>query len=347
MRAWVLHQFGAPEKLRFEDVALPEPGDGEVRVRVRAIAVARTKDVSARAGHPPFARRITPPHILGTEHVGTVEAVGLGVDQSIIGTDVAVSAVLSCASCRACSMGREEACEGFALVGVDRPGSYAEHCVVPQGNVHPIPEDLSFAEAASLAANGPVARAQLDAGGVGPGSQVLVLGVAGALGSTAASLARFKGASVIGVDQLEPRKPLLDHLRLDALLDGHDGHLAQRILDLTAGWGVDCVVDNLGITDLWNGYRAALADMGRIVVSGAIGRDPIPVELLSFYLRSQSLVGVRTGNRSQIRSLWQDVRDGFRLPSQAVVLRPWTDLQDVHRLVESGRSSGQNVLAIE
>ena len=346
MKAWVLHEFGAPEKMRLEDVAVPEPGDGEVRIQVHAIAVARTKDVAARAGHPPFAARITPPHILGTEHAGTVDAVGPGVDQAILGVDVAVSAVLSCGRCRACTAGREEACAEFALIGVDRPGCYAEYCVVPQTNVYPLPDGVSFSEAAALTANGPVARAQLDAGAVGPGSRVLVLGAAGALGSTAASLAHFRGASVFGVDQLSPRKPLLEQLPLDGLLDGHDDNLTAVILDLTSGWGVDCVIDNLGLPDLWNRYRGALADMGRIVVSGAIGREPIPMQLLPFYLRSQSLIGVRTGNRTQMRSLWQDVRDGFRLPKQAVVRRPWTDVQEVHRLVESGRSSGQNVLAL-
>lgn len=347
MKAWVLKEFGGPENLTFDDVALTEPGVGEVRVRVRAIAVARTKDVSARAGNPPFAARISPPHVLGTEHAGTVEAVGAEVDPSLVGTRVAVSAVLSCGRCRACSMGREEACEQFALIGVDRPGSYAEYCLVPLANVHPLPERVSFPQAASLAANGPVARAQLDAGAVGRGSQVLVLGAAGALGSTAVSLAHFRGARVIGVDQLQPKRPLLDHLPLHGLFDGHDDSLTQHILDLTSGWGVDCVIDNLGIAELWHNYRGALADMGRIVVSGAIGRDPIPMQLLPFYLRSQSLIGVRTGNRSQMRALWQDVRDGYRIPEQAVVCRAWTDIHDVHRLVESGRSSGQNVLTID
>ena len=159
MKAWVMESFGAPEVLELTDVPTPTPGPTEVRIRVEAIAVARTKDVSLRAGRPPFAPRVVLPHIPGTEHAGVVDLVGPEVSLELVGTRVAVSAVLSCGDCSACSRGHEEACSSFALVGVDQQGCYAEYVIVPAGNVHSVPDDLSFAQAAALAANGPVARA--------------------------------------------------------------------------------------------------------------------------------------------------------------------------------------------
>lgn len=339
--------FGGPEVLALlPDEPSPEPGAGEVRVRVHAIAVARTKDVAMRAGRPPFAPRVTFPHRPGTEHAGVVDAVGHQVDPTLIGQRVAVSAVVTCGDCVACQRGRDEACSSFTLVGIHRPGSYAERVVVPAGNVHPVPDDLSLAHAAALAANGPVARAQLDAGGVGRGTVVAVMGAAGALGSTVACLAHHRGATVIAVDRLEAKGDLLAGLPLDAAFDGDDPELAARLRAHTDGWGVDCVVDNLGLAPLWSAYRPALATLGTIVVSGAIGREAIAMELLPFYLHSQSLIGVRTGNQAQVRALWADVRAGFRMPEASVVVRPWTDMHDVHAMVEQGRAAAQTVLEV-
>lgn len=347
MRAVVLQAFGGPEQLVPGEVDDPSPGPGEVRVAVEVVVVARTKDVSARAGLPPFGRVITPPHVLGTECAGTVDEVGPGGDQALLGARVAVSAVLSCGTCRACDDRHEEACERFALVGVHRQGSYAELVVVPAGNVHVLPDDVGATQAAALAANGPVARAQLDAGGVGEGSNVVVLGAGGALGSAAAALAAHRGADVIGVEHLARKRDVLDALPLRAVLEGDDADLAQQILTATGGRGADCVVDNLGLADLWARYVPGLADRGRVVVSGALGHEPLAVDVRSLYLRSQSLIGVRTGNRDQVAALWRDVHDGFRLPDALVTTLPWEEAARAHADVEAHRAVGQLVLTLD
>jgi NADPH:quinone reductase-like Zn-dependent oxidoreductase len=347
VKALVIEEFGGPEVIRLAELTDPEPGAGEVRVKVSAVVVARTKDIATRAGRPPFADQVHSfPHVLGTEHAGEVDAVGPGADPALLGKRVAVSAVLACGSCRACRMHREEACFSFGLIGVHRPGSYAQLCVVPESNVSPLPDDVPFPQAAALAGNGPVARAQLDAGGVGPGSTVMVIGAAGALGATAAALAAHRGAQVIGVDRLALKPGCLDGLPLAAMVDGDADDLATAVREVTGEWGVDCVIDNLGIPAVWHKYRDCLADMGRIVVSGAISHDPLPVRLLPFYLRSQSLIGVRTGNRAQIAALWRDVAAGFRIPEAFVDSMPWETVGDAHRAVEAGISRGQAVLEV-
>ncbi len=347
MKALVIEEFGDPDVIRLAELPEPAPGPGEVRVRVEAVVVARTKDVATRAGRPPFATMVPGfPHVLGTEHAGVVDAVGPGADPSLVGRRVAVSAVLSCGGCRACRMRREEACSSFRLIGVHRQGSYAHYCVAPQENVSPLPDGVSSCQAAALAGNGPVARAQLDAAQAGPGSTVLVIGAAGSLGATVAALAAFRGAEVIGVDRLTVKPGCLDGLPLRAALDGDAGALAEAVREITGGWGADCVIDNLGIPAVWDGYADALADMGRIVVSGAVSFEPLPVRLSRFYLRSQSLIGVRTGNRAAIAALWQDVARGFRIPDGFVDPRPWESAADAHRGVENGLSRGQAVLEV-
>lgn len=347
MKAIVITEFGGPEVLRMDVLEMPEPGPGEVRVKVEAIAVARTKDVAARAGRPPFGPQITTfPHVLGTEHAGIVDAVGPGVDPELAGRRVAVSAVLTCGRCRACDRGRDEACALFGLLGVHRQGSYAEYVVVPARNVSILPDGIGFADAAAIAANGPVARAQLDAGDVGQGSVVLVIGAGGSLGSTAASLAAYRGGHVIGVDRLSGNSSRLDGLPLAARIDGDSPTLAADIHNAAGSWGIDCVIDNIGVPAVWEAYRPSVADMGRIIVSGALNQDPLPVRLLPFYLRSQSLIGVRTGNRDQVVAMWRDVRDGYLPPRSHVHTVPWQDAAAAHRRVEEGVANGQAVLQV-
>lgn len=348
MRAMVIDGFGGPDVLRVAGLPDPEPGPGEVRVKVAAVVVARTKDVSARAGRPPFALQITEfPHVLGTEHAGVVDAVGAGVAPDLIGRRVAVSAVLTCGDCSACAAGREEACPGFSLIGVHRHGSYAELCVVPVANVTPLPDDLTLADGASLAANGGVAAAQLAFGSVGPGTTVLVLGAGGSLGSTVAALAAFRGARVIGLDRLGDDRDLLAGLPLVAAVDGADPLLAEALRDAAGEGGIDCVVDNLGIGALFAAYLPALAPLGRIVMSGAISHEPVPVPFLPFYLHSQSLIGVRTGNRDHRAALWRDVAKGFRPPAAFVHPMSWEHAAQAHAAVEAGRARGQIVLEFD
>lgn len=347
MRAFVIDGFGGPQVLRLAEMPLPAPGPGEVRVRVAAVAVARTKDVATRAGRPPFAPQIAAfPHILGTEHAGVVDEVGSGVESDLLGQRVAVSAVVSCGRCRACQRGHEEACAQFRLVGVHLPGCYAEYIVVPVANLSAVPAEVSLAEAASVAANGGVARAQLEAGQVDSGSVVLIVGAAGSLGSTAAALASWRGARVVGMDRLATNPHALDGLPLAARVDGEAPDLQDQLAAAAGPEGFDCIVDNLGLTDLWNAYRPALGTLGRIVVSGAINHDPLPMRLLPFYLHSQSLIGVRTGNRAQIAGIWQDVREGFRPPGSHLHRLPWADVAEAHRRVEAGTAGGQAVLEV-
>jgi NADPH:quinone reductase-like Zn-dependent oxidoreductase len=344
VHAVVLRRFGGPDVLVAEEVPAPEPGPGEVRVRVEAVVVARTKDVALRSGRHPFSRAVRLPHIPGTEHAGTVDMVGAGVDRGLLGRRVAVSAILPCGGCRPCQRGREEACPELKLIGVHRPGAYADYCVVPADNVITVPDEVSFPHAAALAANGPVASAQLDAGGVTAGSRVLVLGASGALGSTVAALARFRGAEVIATARLGARPDALADVPAVARVDTDRPDFADAVLELTGGSGVDCVVDNLGLPQLWRRYQPALAPLGRVVVSGALPDAPVPVALRALYLRSQAIIGVRTGNRCDIARLWADVRAGFGLPPALLSVMPLRAAADAHRTIEAGRHRGQIVL---
>ena len=345
MKAMVIREFGGPEVLRLEDVDIPRPGPGQARVAVRAIAVLRTRDVAARTGNHPFSRQIELPHVFGGEHSGVVDAVGEGVDPGLVGRRVAVGSVVNCGECATCLRGRDEACQHIRMIGIQLQGSYADHALAPAVNLHEIPDDLPFEEAAVLAAVGPVALAQLDAAEVGPGTNLAVPGGAGSLGSMIVALGIHREARTIVIERPGVEAERVAGGQVKVLTDQGEA-LTKGLLASTDGEGLDAVVDNLALVGPWEAYGAALAPLARVVVSGAIGNEPLPLDPRRLYLRNQSVIGVRTGNRAHIEALWEEVAAGFRIGPDLLETFPLEAAAEAHRGLEGDSKVGHHVLVV-
>ena len=347
MRAVVMRGFGGEDVLELEEVQAPEAGPGEVLVRVAAVEVARTRDVATRSGTHPFSRQVTLPHVLGGDFAGTVLEVGAGVDSELAGRRVAVACSVACGVCARCAAGHDAQCSRLAMVGVHRWGSYAELVAVPAENVHPIADDLGMVEAAALAAAGPIAFTQLRTGGVTAGTWALVTGATGSLGTTLLALATHAGARVVGLGRRPDAIPA--QLARDGRLDATGDELTEQLLELSEGEGFATAVDNVGDPRVFGRYFAALAAGGRVVVSGALGDGgrpvlTVPVGLL--YLKSLSIVGVRTAGPADARRFWQLVDDGFRLPPGLVHEVPLEQAASAHAHVAGGSQVGHTVLTV-
>jgi NADPH:quinone reductase-like Zn-dependent oxidoreductase len=338
MRAIVMRAFGGPEVLRVEETPIPAPGPGEVRVRVGATFIAKTKDIATRTGNHPYSREMRLPHILGGEHAGIVDAVGAGVDDGLVGTRVGVSSHLPCGECVPCRRGRDEGCRRVGILGIHRDGAYAEYVTVPARNVHALPDDVSFEQAAALAANGGVATGQLDAAGVDDGLYVAIPGANGAVGTVAIGLAARRGAHVVALTRDLSFAPMLESLGAETVVDAARPDLAEVLLDLTGGEGVDVVVDNIAVVDLYQRYMPALGTTGRVVFSGAMAFDPLPVDARSLYVNTNSLIGVRSGNHSKVAAFWTAVRDGYRLPGSLIETVDLDHIGDAHVARSNGKA---------
>jgi len=178
------------------------------------------------------------------------------------GTRVAVTAVMACGNCRVCLRGDEPACPGFKLIGIHHPGAYAEYSVVPAVNLEPIPEVINDIAAAALIANGPVARAQLDAAQV----RVLIPGAAGALGSMVLALARYRGAQVIATSRRPEMQEWLGNQDV-IVLDPAASDFVERVLAVTGLAGVDAIVDNIADSTLWQRMMVNYSQFWRYVSS--------------------------------------------------------------------------------
>lgn len=345
MAATVFESFGGPDVLVPTVLEVPAVGDADVLVRVGAVSVGRLLDLSSRAGTHPFAG-FALPHVLGAEHAGTVVEVGPRVSGIVVGDAVAVYPSITCGECEFCRAGRTEACSRLQIMGVHRQGAYAEYNAVPATNVHVITgaarSDTNPAVAAALALSGPVSMHQLRQAGMKRGDWVLVQGAASALGSVTAALALHLGARVIGTSRSATKRAVLDDLGLHASLDPRDDELVSQVMALTQGRGVAVVVDDLGDRDIFATSAACLATLGTIVTSGAFLGGKVELDLARLYLRSQRVIGVRTGTHDAIEALWREVDAGFRPLVDAAF--PLEYAADAHRHLEGDTGTGRVVL---
>ncbi len=141
MKAAVIHEFGPADVLKIEDVPAPVAQAGEVLVRVHVVRVGGLLDIGTRAGRNPFAR-LTFPHILGADFAGKVVEAGEGSSGFKPGERVVGVPFIPCGVCPACEAGRDDACPNGILVGVHRPGSYAELVAVPTKVLRHIPDSI-------------------------------------------------------------------------------------------------------------------------------------------------------------------------------------------------------------
>lgn len=347
MDAVVLESFGGPEVLQWQRVAAPAPGPGELRVAVGAVTVMRTRDASTRSGTGAFSQFVTLPHILGGEFAGVVDAVGADADQSWLGQRVSGSSVLPCGRCQFCVAGHDEACSALQSVGVQRPGAYAQAVVVPVENVHALPDDLSFAQGAVLAANGPVAHAQLAASGARAGQWIAVTGAAGALGSTIIGMAAQRGISTIAIARDSSDSATLTALGAAAVVTHHAADLTDALVEATSGLGLAAVIDNLCVEDIWSSCLAALAPMGRAVVSGAVGPAIGTVNLRRLYVSNQSIIGIRTGNRAHTHQFWDDISQNGIFPMAPIRSFPLSHAVQAHQDLEVTHKVGHLVLTVD
>jgi NADPH:quinone reductase-like Zn-dependent oxidoreductase len=344
MKAAVIHEFGSADVLKIENVSEPRAAAGEVLVKVRAVRVGGMLDIGTRAGRNPFAR-LTFPHILGSDFAGDVAEVGEGVTGLEPGAHVAVSPFVTCGRCPACQSGRDYGCSSAQLIGVHRQGSYAELVTVPAKVVRRIPPTLSYEQGAALALSGPVSFTQFSVVGLKPGEWVLVTAAASGLGLVTALVAKGLGARVIATSRKDWKRDMLRARGFDAVLDTDDDAFAGQVGELTGGQGVAFAIDNTSSATMFPKVSAALGRLGVIVSSGAQVAEPVPLDLRSLYLKSQSVVGIRTHTQAALDGFWKLAANGL----ETLVDRtfPLDEVGEAHRYVEAEKNFGRVVLRVD
>jgi 2-desacetyl-2-hydroxyethyl bacteriochlorophyllide A dehydrogenase len=239
-------------------IADPEPGPGELLLRVTACGLCGS-DLKARGAFPAGT-------VMGHELCGDVVALGPGVDGWDLGTNAAVLPVAFCGTCDWCVAGDVVHCEAAQLIGLGgAAGGFAELIVVPAASSFAVPGSIERVHGA-LVEPYAVGLHVADAGAIGAGDRVLVVG-AGTVGLTTMAWARAHGAATItAVDPVAARREVSGSF-------GATDEL-RAIGDATPN-GYDVIVECVGKPGLLDGCIAAARPRGRIVVAGVcIDTDP-------------------------------------------------------------------------
>ncbi|HEX6444621.1 MAG TPA: zinc-binding dehydrogenase [Streptosporangiales bacterium] len=259
MRRVRYHEYGGPEVLRVEEADVPGPGPGQLRIRAEAIG-ANFVDTKLRSGAGGIFTWPLPATLTG-DVVGTVDAVGGGVDRTLVGSRVA-------------AMSRD---------------AFADYAVVDANWALPVPDGLDLGAASMLPTAAPVALRVLRSGRLASGETVLIHAAAGAIGHVAVQLARLLGAGTVIATASSPAK--LDFAKAcgaDAGVDYTDAGWAEQVR-AAAPDGVDVVLDAIGGQVTSDGI-GLLAPFGRLVVYGAASNEIPTVSARDLY-ELKELVG--------------------------------------------------------
>ena len=328
MRAIRIHEDGGPEVLVLEEAPDPVAGPGEVLVRIRASALNHL-DVWIRKGQPSVPK----PRILGADGAGVVEALGEGASGFEPGERVVINPGI-------------EAGDGtIHVVGEHGDGTNAELIAVPATNVHPIPDRLSFEEAAAFplvfetAYRMLVTRAALRAG-----EWVFVWGIGGGVSTAALAIARALGARTIVTSSSDAKLARARELGADVVVNHTSGDVKATVREATGGRGADVVVEHVGEAT-WRTSLDVAARAGRVAVCGATTGPNPPAALHRIWWKQLTILGSTMGTRADFRGAYDLVASGRARPVVDEVF-PLEEIRTAHARLEAGEQLGKIVLRV-
>jgi NADPH:quinone reductase-like Zn-dependent oxidoreductase len=315
MKAIRIHEDGGPEVLRYEDAPDPEPGPGEVLVRLRAASLNHL-DLWIRKGLPSVPK----PRILGADGAGVREDTG---ERVVINPGL-------------------EHGERITVIGEHMDGTHAELIAVPESNVYPLSDELSFEEAAAFplvfetAYRLLVTKAQLH-----EDEWVLLWGIGGGVSTAGLAIAKALGARTIVTSSSEAK--LARALELGADVAVHHDDAKAAVKEAT-GRGVDVVVDHVGEAT-WRTSLEVAAPGGRITVCGATSGPNPPAALHRVWWKQLSILGSTMGTKADFEGAYALIADGRARPVVDEVV-PLSEIRAAHARLEAGEQLGKIVLSI-
>jgi len=342
MKAVLFRAHGGPDKLSYEDLPTPTIGPEEVLVRVKACALNHL-DIWIREGNPAYPMPL--PHVLGSDVAGIVEQVGGQSDSVTVGQRVFVSPGISCWRCDACLAGRDNFCRSYSLLGALAHGGYAEYVKVPFRNVLPIPENLSFEQAAAFPLVSVTASHMLFAlAGLQHGETILIMGAGSGVGSMVVQMAKLAGARVITTVGTDDKIPKAVILGADAVINHAREKVSERVKLLTEGRGVDVVIEHIG-PEVWDSCLESLAKGGRLVTCGATTGGDVKLNLRYVFSRQLTIRGSYMGTRAELVKASELMGQG-RLISVIDRTFPLQEARPAQQLMLSRKFFGKIVLTV-
>jgi NADPH:quinone reductase-like Zn-dependent oxidoreductase len=310
-------------------------------VRVRACALNHL-DLWERRGLPGII--VPMPHISGSDVAGDI--VAAAAPDVTPGRRVMLQPGMSCGRCAACLSGRDNECPRYEVLGYrSHAGGYAEYVKVPVQNLVPIPDEISYVEAAAFpltfvtAWHMLITRAQLKRG-----DDVLVLAAGSGVGQAAVQIAFLHGARVFATAGTPEKLERARALGAYEAIDHHKQDVAAEIMRLTNKRGVDVVIEHVGEAT-WAKSVRALTRGGRLVTCGATTGAKGDLNLQALFAKQLTIMGSYMGTKGE---LMRAARFFFTGQLKPVVDRtfPLADAAAAQQRMEMSGQFGKIVLEV-
>jgi NADPH:quinone reductase-like Zn-dependent oxidoreductase len=342
MKAAVIHEHGDLDVLKVEDVKEPKPSPGEVVLKVLCAGLNHL-DIWVRRGRP--GAQLKMPHILGSDAVGVVAAVGQDVQSPKVGDQVIIDPGLSCGRCEFCRQGQQSLCVSFGLMGLSRSGTFAEQVAVPAGNCYARPPHLSDEQAGAFALASVTGwRMLMTRAGLKPGETVLIHGIGGGVALWALQFAKLTGAAVFVTSSSDDKLSRAAELGADHTINYAKEDVEKRVAELTSGRGVDVAVDAVGAAT-WPLDFACVRKGGRIVLCGVTTGAKAETDLQALYWNQLTVMGSTMGSAEDFRQMVRAVTVGKLRPVMDEVF-PLENVRDATERMETGRQFGKIALRV-
>ena len=318
------YEAGGPEVLKVEDVAVGNPGPGEVRLRHGAVG-CNFADTYFRSGYYPAPL----PNGMGVEGAGTIEALGEGVTGFAVGDRVAYN--------------------GSPL------GAYATERVMPAAPLFKLPEAISFETAAASTMRGLSATYWLlkTDPRLKAGDTILLHAAAGGVGLLAVQIAKLIGLRVIGTVSSEEKAAKARAMGCDEIIFYRREDVAARVKELTGGEGVQTVFDSVG-KDTFEGSLKSLKRRGVLVGCGTASGPFPPIDAFQMVVQG-SVYFTRPAfadyyadpaERAELAKFWFDHLSAGRIKVEIGQRYTLDQCVEAHRDLEAGKTIGSSVFVI-
>jgi NADPH:quinone reductase-like Zn-dependent oxidoreductase len=341
----LMHRTGGPEVLEWGTFELGEPGPREVLVRVHAVALNHL-DVWTRRGLPNVKYEF--PHRLGSDVAGVIEALGpgaRGAQPLKVGQRVMINPGITCGVCARCLDGDDNFCAHYRILGENTHGGYAHHIVIPDANIVPLPDALSFTDAAAIPLVFITAwQMVVRRGGVVPGQTVLVQAAGSGVSSAAIQICKLFGARVIATTGSDDKAKRARSLGADEVINYQTQDFLAECKRLTGKRGVDVVIEHVG-GEVFSKSVLATAWGGRVVTCGATSGFKPDFDLRQIFFRQVQVLGSTMGRKSDLLRVLSFVEQGKLGPVVDRVM-PLREARAAHEALEKREAFGKIVLEV-
>jgi len=308
MRAWVL---GNPGEVKLVEKPVPVPRRAEVLVRIDAVAICAT-DLEVIAHGPPakvqgglpFNKNWTPGH----EYMGTVAALGPGVDEYAIGERVTVEIHAGCGQCKRCRQGMYTSCLNYGLNygnvdkghranGFTTDGGFAEYVLNNLNTLIHVPDGMSDEEATLVVTAGTAMYGLTELGGLVAGESIVVTGP-GPIGLLGVAVAKALGAQpVILTGTRDNRLQIGRELGADHVINVRKENAVEAVQRIVKGKGVDYVLECAGAPNAID-EAARMVNRGGKICLAAFPHEPVPINVAALVTNNIYLYGIRGEGKS-------------------------------------------------